>query len=65
MTKLKRFSNEFDVLYSRENDPWTGGTQGLTSSNTLRQRIVGKGGLKGAMWKRDTSGQQTLFFRGR
>lgn len=65
MTKLKQFSNEFDVLYSRENNPWTGGTQGLTSSDTLCQRILGKSALKGSMWKQDTIGQQTLFLRGR
>lgn len=25
--KLKQFTNEFDVLYSKENNPWIGGLQ--------------------------------------
>ena len=30
MIKIKQFSSEFNVLYSRENNPWVGGVQGLT-----------------------------------
>lgn len=35
MTKIKQFSTRFDVLYSRENNPWTGGVQCLTSSGAF------------------------------
>ena len=35
MTKLKQFSNAFDVFYSRENSPWIGGAQCLTSGGAL------------------------------
>ena len=30
MTKIIQFSNEFEVLYSRENSLWVGGVQFLT-----------------------------------
>lgn len=36
MTKLKQFSNKFDLLHSRENSPcWGWGAQCLTSSGAL------------------------------
>lgn len=35
MTKMKQFSNEFAVLYSRENNPWIRGIACLTSSGGL------------------------------
>ena len=40
MTKLKQFSNEFDALYSRENNPWIEGVQCLTSSGVFFLRDV-------------------------
>ena len=33
MAKLEQFSNKFDVLYSRENSPWIGAVQCLTSTS--------------------------------
>lgn len=42
MTKIIKFSNEFDILFSRENNPWTGGGQCLTSSGRLFLRDFGQ-----------------------
>lgn len=42
MTKLKQFSNKFDVLYSRKPTPWDGRVHWLTSSGTLFQRDFGQ-----------------------
>ena len=45
MTKNKQFSNEFDVLYSRENNPCTGGavfySQGALFPRDLGQERYG------------------------
>lgn len=35
MTKIIQFNNKFDVLYSRENNPWIGGVPCLTSTRVL------------------------------
>lgn len=40
--KTKQFSNEFDVLYSRESSPCTGGVQCLTSSGHPSWGTLGK-----------------------
>lgn len=42
MTKVKQFSHQFGVLYSRENNPWFAAVQGLTSSGTFCQRDLGQ-----------------------
>lgn len=42
MTKIMEFSNKFDVLYARENSPWIGGEQCLTSSRALFLRDAGQ-----------------------
>lgn len=42
MTKQKQFSNEFDVLYSRENNPWIKQVQCLTRSGALFLRNFGQ-----------------------
>lgn len=44
MPKLKYFSNEFDVLCSKENKPWIGGLQCFMSSGTLFLRDFGQEG---------------------
>lgn len=33
--KAKTIGNEFDVLYSRKNNPWIGGIQCLTNNGEL------------------------------
>lgn len=38
--KTKQFSDEFDVHYSRENNPWIGGVQAYTSSKALFPKNV-------------------------
>lgn len=40
MTKIIQFSNEFDVLPSRDNNPWMGG-QPCTSSAAFSPGILG------------------------
>lgn len=35
MMKPKQFSNEFDVLCSREKHPWIGGVWGLQAAEAL------------------------------
>ena len=45
MAKLKQFSNEFDVLYSRDNNLGIGGVQGLTISGALFLRGLGQEGV--------------------
>lgn len=40
--KLKQVSNEFVVLYSKENNEWSGGVQCITSSGALCSRILDK-----------------------
>ena len=35
MPEIVEFSNKFDVLYSRENNPWIGGVKYLTSSGAF------------------------------
>lgn len=42
MPKLKQFSNVFDVAFSKENNPWIGEAQCLTSSGTLFLRDLGQ-----------------------
>lgn len=42
MTKIMQFGNELDVLYVRENNPWTGGVQCLTSSKAFFLRDLGQ-----------------------
>lgn len=42
MTKQRQFSNEFNVLYSRENNPWVGGGQYLISSGACFPRVLGQ-----------------------
>lgn len=42
ITKLKQFSNEFDVLHSRENNQWVRGLYCLTN----------KGALPDGLWAR-------------
>ena len=54
MTKIKQFSNEFDVLYPRENNPWIGITSPAVEHYS--EEIWGKskfyGALEKATWKR-------------
>lgn len=45
MTELKQFSKELDVLYSKKNNPWTGGVRYLTSSRVLLLRNFGQEGF--------------------
>lgn len=51
MTNPKQFSNEFDVLYSTESNPWIGAYSG----NFLCKSEFGQegfyGGLEEATWK--------------
>lgn len=42
MTKLKQFSNKFDALYSRENNPWTGEYMASQAVKHSSQGILGK-----------------------
>lgn len=42
MTELKQFSNESDVLYSRDKNPWIGRTQCIKSNGTLFSRDFGQ-----------------------
>lgn len=42
MTTIQQFSSELRDLYSKENNPWIGGVQGLTSSGTLFLRNSGQ-----------------------
>ena len=64
MTKLQQFQNKLDVLYSRENNPWTGGhlvphrpwstlPEGFGARASLTEN---EGGLSGRWWHRRTLG---------
>lgn len=67
MTKLKQFSNKFDVLYSRENNPRTGEHRASPAVEPSPQEIWGKrelvlpGGRRGNKETRqDWQGDQGL-----
>ena len=40
--KLKEVSTDFNVLYSRENNPWVGGVPHLTNNRVLYRRDLGQ-----------------------
>lgn len=48
MTEIKQVSNDFDVLYSRANNPHSGGAPCLTGSEVLCLRGFEQ---QGALWK--------------
>lgn len=66
--KTNTFSNEFAVLYSRENSPWMGGVQNFTSSGRLfpgdfgRKLVLQKNSLGEAAWKQGMIGQEVRHF---
>lgn len=44
-TKLKQFSNDFDVLDAREGDPWIEGVQCQQPMEDSSRRVCGEGKL--------------------
>lgn len=65
----QQFSNEFNVLYSRENNLWADGEQCLTSRGALIPKDLGKTMfsrmLEEAMWKQGRLGPEVGDVRAR
>lgn len=62
MTKLKQFSDDFDLLYSRENSPWIGRVRCLTSSGVLFLRDFRQEWVLGTVRRGSINGQKDGSF---
>ena len=62
MTKLKQFSDDFDLLYSRKNSPWIGRVRCLTSSGELFLRDFRQEWVLGNVRRGNISGQKDGSF---